>query len=489
MANEKSEKPGGGALSRRNFLKTAALAAAACTLENSCTELGGLLHTKPRHPNFVVFLTDDQGYQDVGCFGSPLIRTPHLDRMAREGVKFTDFYVAAAICSPSRAALLTGCYPPRVGIERVLFPNDTIGLNPSEITIAEILRGQGYATTCIGKWHLGHKPEFLPTRQGFDSFFGIPYSNDMTIDPEARLAPGIHLREGQTLEDIRAGRTAGGRVPLMRDEEVIEYPADLTTLTRRYTEQAVGFIKDNRHRPFFLYLPHTMPHVPLAASPAFKGKSPRGLYGDVIEELDWSAGQVLETLRDQGLAENTFVIFTSDNGPWLDMKADGGCALPLRAGKMTTYEGGLREPCIMWWPGTIPAGAVCSEVASTIDLLPTFAALAGAAVPGDRVIDGRDIRPLLTGGKNARSPHEAFYYYWLNDLQAVRCGKWKLMRAGPNQFELYDLANDIGETQNLAARHPDVVQRLSAMMDQFDKDLKAHARPAGHPNTTAKGQL
>lgn len=468
---------------RRGLLRAALLLAAICTIGSAWAGSffpDSLKLWKGRKPNFIVILTDDQGYQDVGCFGSTQIRTPNLDRMAREGMKFTDFYAAAPICSPSRAGLLTGCYPPRVDIPTVLFPTDTVGLNPSETTIAEMLKARGYATACFGKWHLGHKPEFLPTRQGFDTYLGIPYSNDMWIDPEAKLSPDIKLNGGATVEKIRhLTQPVQGIAPLMRNDEVIEYPVDQTTLTRRYTEEAIRFIKDNKKGPFFLYLPHAMPHVPLAASPAFRGKSPRGLYGDVIEEIDWSVGQILATLRSQGLDKNTFVIFTSDNGPWLDEKENGGSALPLRDGKFSTYEGGMREPCIMWRPGTVPAGKVCSEVASTIDFLPTLAALSGAAVPQDRVIDGRDISPLLTGKKGARSPHEAFYYYWLTDLQAVRCGNWKLHRAGDNKYELFDLSQDIGEKRDVAASHPDEVQRMKAMMERFDKDLKANVRPAG----------
>lgn len=423
-------------------------------------------------PNFIVIFTDDQGYQDLGCYGSPDISTPNLDRMAQEGMRFTDFYAAAPICSPSRAALLTGCYPPRVGVTRVFFPKDDIGLSRSNSTIAEILKPQGYATACIGKWHLGHKPEFLPTRRGFDSYFGIPYSNDMTIDPEAKLAEDIVLREGVNVEGIRSGSFRNTDTLLMRDEEVIEFPADQTTITQRYTRKAVDFIKTNRDKPFFLYLAHTMPHVPLAASPEFKGKSKRGLYGDTIEEIDWSAGKILDTLKELGLDSNTLVIFTSDNGPWLQFNEDGGSALPLRDGKFATYEGGMREPCIAWWPGKIPAGVVCGEVASTIDFLPTFAGLANAQLPEEQIIDGKDIFPLLNGTPGAESPHDAFYYYAGEQIQAIRQGKWKLRYIEGGQPELYDLESDISESNNLAVDQPDLVSSMKRDMDEFDRRLK-----------------
>ncbi|MFP6612191.1 MAG: sulfatase, partial [Pirellulales bacterium] len=298
-----------------------------------------------RLPNFVIIFTDDQGYQDIGCFGSPKIKTPNLDRMAGEGMKFTDFYSANAVCSASRAALLTGCYPPRVSISGVLFPRHKVGLHPDEITIADLLKQRGYATACIGKWHLGHKPEFLPTRQGFDSYYGIPYSNDMMIDPTMDLADGCVLRQGMTAERIRQEKPKRNWVPLLRGAKVIEYPVDQSTLTKRYTDEAVQFIKTNRSKPFLLYLPHTMPHIPLFASPQFKGSSARGLYGDTIEEIDWSTGQILETIKSLGLDEQTLVIYTSDNGPWKLPNGRGGNAEPLRGYKFQTYEGGMRVPC------------------------------------------------------------------------------------------------------------------------------------------------
>ena len=401
-------------------------------------------------PNVVIIFTDDQGYQDLGCFGSPQIRTPHVDRMAAEGMKFTDFYVAAPVCSPSRAALLTGCYPIRTGVTGVLFPPHKNGLSLEKRTLAEILKPLGYATACIGKWHLGtgtqavgglpQHAEFMPTSRGFDMYFGIPYSNDMRP------------------------------CPVVRGTEVIEEPAVQATLTQRYTEEAVRFIRANKDRPFFLYLPHTMPHVPLAAGETFRDKSPRGLYGDVIEEIDASTGAILKTLRDLGLDDRTLVVFTSDNGPWLSKGKNGGCAKPLRDGKFSTYEGGFRMPTVMRWPGRIPAGSVCREMVLSMDLVPTVAGLAGATLPTGYDLDGRDVRPVLEGRPGAKTPHEAFFYYKGNRLEAVRSGTWKLIvfegaeKGQPRgTLELYDLATDIGEEKNVADAHPDVVQRLTAL--------------------------
>ena len=411
-------------------------------------------------PNFVLMFTDDQGYQDIGCFGSPDIKTPNLDKMAEEGMKFTDFYVGAPVCSASRASLMTGCYCARVGVTGVFFPNRSRrGLHPDETTVAEVLKTKGYATACIGKWHLGDEKPFLPTRQGFDSYFGIPYSNDMRIKRGGKSGP-----------------------PLMRDEEIVEHPADQATLTKRYTEEAVKFIKANKDRPFFLYLPHTMPHVPLFASEKFKGKSKRGLYGDVIEEIDWSAGEILKTLKELGIDERTLVIYTSDNGPWLGKGKAGGCALPLRNGKFTIYEGGMRMPCIMRWPGRIPAGTTCSEVAATIDVLPTFAHLAGAGMPQDRIIDGKNIWPLMEGKPGAKSPHKAYFFRG----KAVRSGNWKLYLGGgrrrkpkgPN-VQLYDLRSDISEKNNVAAENPEVVERLMKLLAEHRADVAKNKRPVG----------
>ena len=451
--------------SRRSFLKFLGAGAVTLAIPN-CVNANRQTDGKP---NFVIVFTDDQGYQDVGCFGSPSIKTPNLDKMAAEGMRFTDFYSAASICSPSRASLMTGCYPPRVGITKVLFPNDNIGLNPEELTIADILRQQGYATACIGKWHLGHLPEFLPMNNGFDYYFGIPYSNDMD---------GVKGRNKGLDRAWRLKDYSLWNVPLMRGEYIIERPAIQTTLIERYTDEAVKFISTNKHKPFFLYLPHTMPHIPLFVSDEFYDGDVKMAYKVTIEQIDSSVGRVLGALKDAGVDKNTLVVFTSDNGPWLSMKHHGGCALPLRDGKFSTYEGGMREPCIMRWPAKIPAGTVCDEVCGTIDLLPTFAKLAGAEIPADRVIDGKDILLLMQGRPDAGSPHEAYFYYNGNNLQAVRSGKWKLRRA-ENNIELYDLEADIGEKINLADKHPEIAKKLSDVMEQFDSELKANARPAG----------
>lgn len=441
-------------------------------------------------PNIILIFADDQGYQDMSCFGHPKIKTPNMDRLAREGRKFTSFYSVNPVCSASRAGLLTGCYPPRVGILGVLFPNDTTGLNPGEITIADLLKEQGYATACIGKWHLGHLPEFLPTAQGFDSYFGIPYSNDMGYDPKMATAADLVLREGTTRQDLANATRRKPLAPLMRNIEVVEVPSDQHTLTKRYTEEAIEFITANKEGPFFLYLPHTMPHIPLFVTDRFKGTSAGGLYGDVIEEMDWSVGELLRTVQDLGIDENTLIVYTSDNGPWLSVGERGGSALPLRGGKFTTYEGGVREPTLMRWPGRIPAGTVCNEIASTIDLLPTFARLAGTEPPSDRVIDGKDIWPLVSGAEGAASPHEAFLYYRGKTPEAVRVGKWKF-RKGPydlaskkagrkgTETALFDLEEDMSEKHNLIEEHPEVAKRLQDLMARFDEDLKENSRPAG----------
>ncbi|HQU47407.1 MAG: arylsulfatase, partial [Planctomycetia bacterium 21-64-5] len=415
-------------------------------------------------PNIVLVFADDLGYGDLGCYGAQGYRTPNLDRLAKEGVRFTDFYVAQAVCSASRAALLTGCYSNRVGILGALGPKDRHGINDDETTLAELLKGRGYATAIFGKWHLGHHPQFLPTRHGFDEYFGLPYSNDMwPKHPETRAFPDLPLIEG---------------------EKPIELNPDQSQLTTWYAEHAVRFIERHRERPFFVYLAHNMPHVPLFVSDKFRGKTPRGLFGDVIEEIDWSVGRVLETLARLKLDERTLVIFTSDNGPWLSYGDHAGSAGPLREGKGTSFDGGVREPCLMRWPGKIPAGTVCHEPAMTIDLLPTLARLAGASVPDDRIIDGLDIWPLISTQPGAKSPHDALYFYWGGELQGVRSGRWKLhlphayrsLAAGgghgglPSKYEqrrielsLFDLESDPGETKNVAAEHPDEVRRLKSL--------------------------
>lgn len=432
-----------------------------------------------KKPNFVVIFTDDQGYQDVGCFGSPNIKTPRLDRMAAEGVKLTDFYSMAPVCSASRAGLLTGCYPARVGTTGVYFPRHDRGLNPNEVTIAEALKPQGYKSACIGKWHLGHHKEFLPTSQGFDYYFGLPYSNDM--DPVKSIPGKRDLDQAFLQNDIRRWN-----VPLMRNEEIIERPAKQWTLTKRYTEEAVRFIARNKEQPFFLYVPHSMPHIPIFVSEEFHTSDPTKAYQRCIEEIDWSVGQILDALREHGVDENTLVIFTTDNGPWLNLKQPhhGGSALPLRAGKFSTWEGGMRVPTIARWAGKIPPNTVCDQVAATFDLLPTFAALADATLP-DHPIDGRNIWPLLNGQATA-SPHEAFFYFKGKNLQAVRSGRWKLhlkaMKGRGKQKEklpqqLFNLHTDIGETRNVIEQQPEVSSKLFALARDFQAQLKP--RPEG----------
>jgi arylsulfatase A-like enzyme len=425
-----------------------------------CLAVPTAVRAGERPPNFVIILTDDQGYGDVGCYGAIGLHTPNLDRMAAEGIRFTDFYVAQSVCSASRAALLTGCYPQRVGVFGALSPSSKGGLRAGEMTIADVLKKKSYATAIFGKWHLGHLPQFLPTRHGFDEYFGLPYSNDMWPRHPTDRFPDL---------------------PLIEQERIIAYNPDQAQLTARYTQRAVQFIAQNKDRPFFLYLAHSMPHVPLAVSDRFRGKSRRGLYGDVIMELDWSVGEVLASLKHHKIDEQTLAIFTSDNGPWLSYGDHAGSAGFLREGKGTVWEGGVREPCIMRWPGKIPAGSVCGEPAMTIDLLPTIAALADSPLPSRRV-DGVNIWPWISGQAGTANPHRVLYFYWERELQAVRAGRWKLHlphayrtlagKPGGNggkpvpysqaktEIALYDLEIDPGETKNVAANHPDVVRQL-----------------------------
>jgi arylsulfatase A len=436
-------------------------------------------------PNFIVVFADDLGYADLGGYGAREIATPNLDRMAAEGMRFTSFYVAQAVCSASRAALLTGCYPNRVGIEGALGPKSPTGIHDRELTIAEVLKPRGYATAIYGKWHLGDAPQFLPTRHGFDEYFGLPYSNDMwPLHPDYVGLPPDSAQRKRGYPDL----------PLFENDHVAISPvtgAHQAQLTTWYTEHAVRFIEQHRDRPFFLYVPHAMPHVPLFVSDKFKGRSKAGLYGDVVMELDWSVGEILGAVRKAGLEERTLVIFTSDNGPWLLYGNHAGSARPFREGKGTMFEGGVRVPCVARWPGRIPAGTVCAELAATMDFLPTFARLAGTEPPRDRIVDGRDIWPLMSGQPGATTPHAAFYYYWGRELQAIRSGKWKLhfphrypkpQPAGgdgrPGKYAqiemgmaLYDLEADVGETTDVAAQHPDVVARLEALAEQARADL------------------
>lgn len=422
-------------------------------------------------PNIVLIFADDLGYADIGSYGAVGYETPHLDRLAKEGTRFTDFYVAQPVCSASRAALLTGCYPNRVGILGALGPAANHGIHPDEMLMPELLKQRDVATAIFGKWHLGHRTEFLPTQHGFDEYFGLPYSNDMWPKHPTAQFPDLPLVEG---------------------EQIQEYNPDQTQLTTWYTTRAVEFIEKNKDRPFFLYLPHSMPHVPLFVSDKFAGKTERGLYGDVIAEIDWSVGMIMDALERAGVEDRTWVIFTSDNGPWLSYGTHGGSAKPLREGKGTTFEGGVRVPCIMKWPGEIPAGRVCTEPLMTIDLLPTMASKLGLNLPKHR-IDGKDAWPVISNQPGARSPQEAYFFYNGGQLQAVRSGKWKLHF--PHQYTtlagrpggqggkpvpystdkiglaLFDLESDVGEKNNIAEEHPEVVKRLSELAERSRDDL------------------
>lgn len=443
-------------------------------------------------PNFVIIFIDDMGYADIGPFGAEGYATPHLDRMAAEGRVFTDFYVTQAVCSASRAGLITGCYSNRVGILGALNHSANHGLGADEVTIAEIAKQKGYATACFGKWHLGHHPKFLPTSHGFDEYFGLPYSNDMWP---------FHPTAGRNYPNL----------PLLRQTEVIDDDVtgdDQRNLTTWYTEHAVDFIERNKDRPFLLYVPHSMVHVPLYVSDKFSGKSQRGLFGDVVMEVDWSVGEILNALRRNQLDRKTLVIFTSDNGPWLSYGDHAGSAKPLREGKATMFDGGCRVPTVMWQPGTVPAGTVCREPVMTIDILPTIAEIIGAQLP-PHPIDGLSILPLIRGDAGAKSPHQALYFYWGRELHAVRMGKWKLHfphqyrtlagRPGgtggePVPYEqasiglaLFDLEADPGETTNVAELYPQVVQEIETLADAMREDLGdalrqmpgKGARPAG----------
>ncbi|MEI8043871.1 MAG: sulfatase, partial [Verrucomicrobiota bacterium] len=433
-------------------------------------------------PNIVIIFIDDMGYGDIGPFGATKQKTPQLDRMAREGIKLTSFY-AAPVCSVSRAQMMTGCYGARVSVPGVYPPASRYGLNPAEFTIAERLKEQGYATMCIGKWHLGDAPEFLPRKQGFDHYFGIPYSNDMKR---------------------KATETGEMVVPLVRDDQVLELINEdaQNLIVERYTTEAIRFIRANQSQPFFLYLPHTAVHTPIHPGAAFAGKSANGRFGDWVEEVDWSTGRILDALRELKLDKRTLVVFTSDNGPWLTKGRDAGSAGPLRGGKFSTLEGGVREPTLAWWPGKIPPGTVCDAVAGTIDLLPTCVTLAGGTVPAEPVIDGRDISPLLFG-KSTQSPREAHYYFSHYNLQAVRQGPWKLALArqrdrskgvltdeGGKGPRLYNLDQDIGERTNVASLHPEIVTKLQSLAAKMNAEIgganPTARRPAGetdHPRT------
>ncbi|MDR2707096.1 MAG: sulfatase [Planctomycetaceae bacterium] len=434
-------------------------------------------------PNIVIVMTDDQGYADAGCYGAQGFKTPNLDRLAVEGRRFTNFYAGATICSPSRASLLTGCYPDRVGIVNFVFfpthgenpgvgPN---GLHPNEITIAEMLKEQGYTTACVGKWHLGDAKPFLPTNQGFDEYFGLPYSNDMQ---NGANPPNKGIKKGFP------------PLPLYDGETIIETDPDQHLLTQRYTERAVDFIKRNKNKPFFLYVPHSMPHIPLHVHPDFAGKSEQGLYGDVIQEIDWSVGQILQTIKDCNIDEKTWVIFTSDNGPWLTMGNHGGKAIPLRDGKQTKYDGGHKVLCLMRYPGKIKPNTIGTATVSSIDLFPTIAKLCGGKIPDNRKIDGVEAWDYFSGNSE-QSPRETYFY----NGQVVRHGKWKLFLPGnylefqPENLKnqnvkydkprLFDLDADVGETNDVSEQHPETVAVLTKLLEEYREDLKKNSRPLG----------
>jgi len=469
--------------SRRDFLKTLGLSGIALSLKPSKLLALKKPSLQKRLTNFIVVLTDDQGYADVGCFGAKGFETPNLDRMAAEGVRFTSFYVAQAVCSASRAALLTGCYSNRVGIFGALSPESDVGLNFEEETIAEVLKKKRYATGIFGKWHLGHHLKFLPLQHGFDEYFGLPYSNDMwPLDYDGKPLPKDDRKAKHPYPPLIDGNDKVAELRTLQDMNI------LTTL---YTKRAVHFIEKNKDRPFFLYLAHSMPHVPLGVSEKFRGKSKQGMYGDVIMEIDWSVGEILKALKKNNLDDNTLVIFATDNGPWLNFGNHAGSALPLREAKGTSWEGGVRVPCIMRWPGHIPASSVCNKMAATMDLLPTFAAIAGAALPKNK-IDGVNILPLLLGDKEA-NPRDHLYYYYGKQLECVRQGNWKLhfphsyrsyqgvepakdglpgrYGEGRTGLELYDLENDIGEKFNVTEKYPEVVRQLQDLGKKAREEL------------------
>lgn len=441
-------------LNRRDFLagtlKIAALAAVTRLAPQT-------LAAPPRPPNIIIILADDLGYGDLGCFGNELIRTPHIDSLARDGVRFTDFYSCSPVCTPARAALISGAYPTRFGLAQgVLYPDARIGLAPSSTTLGNLAKAQGYTTACVGKWHLGDAPEFLPRQHGFDLYRGVPYSHDMFI---------------------RRGDQRG--VPFMDGDEIVEHPTNLNTLTERFTTDAVNFIHANKDKPFLLFFSHIMPHIPLTL-PDYARGSRGGRYGDAVEHIDWSVGQVLQAVAQHGLERNTLILFTSDNGPWLERRPNAGTADPLRGGKTTTWEGGIRVPCVARWTGHAPAGKDCSEIATLMDLVPTLAALNGVSWPADAPIDGHDLLPLLQSPTEAQTSYEAFFYYShrAGPVAGARRGRFKFVgndeTANP---ELYDLVEDIGETTNVAEAHPDVVLEMRQLIRDHRAKMQRVRRP------------
>ena len=444
-------------------------------------------------PNFIIIFTDDQGYGDLGCFGSTKIKTPNIDRMAKEGRRFTNFMVASPVCTPSRAALLTGCYPKRVGMhQHVLFPSSTKGLNSTEHTIADHLKGQGYATAAFGKWHLGHHPETLPQQNGFDTYFGIPYSNDMN-HPDNKGKPRGGWAGMDILWKDPESTLTKWKTPLMENEKIIELPVDQRTVTRRYTQKAIDFITTNKEKPFFVYLPHSMPHIPLYVPDDVRDPNHLNAYTNTIEHIDAEVGRLMDKVRQLGLSKKTYVIYTTDNGPWLPFRHHGGSAGPLRDGKGSTFEGGQRVPCVMWAPGRIPAGTECHELMGTIDLLPTIATLTGTPLPAAQKIDGLDASVLLAG--KAKSPRKEFLYYTSRgEIQGLRQDQWKLLvkrkrkprNAGKNwkaqtpEILLFDLIADMGEKNNLTKENPALVKKLTGRMDELDAEITKNARAPWH---------
>jgi arylsulfatase len=436
-------------------------------------------------PNIVLIFMDDMGYGDVNAYGGINYKTPNIDKLAMQGMRFTNFYAAQPICTASRAAILTGCYPNRIGLHGAFAPGSSVGLSNKEVTIASMLKQKKYATAIIGKWHLGDAQKFLPLQHGFDEFFGLPYSNDMwPVD-----------YDGTPLDTVKRNKYRKLPLPLIEGNDVVRYIQDLTDqsmLTTLYTERAVSYIRQHKSQPFFLYLAHSMPHVPLAVSDKFKGKSSQGLYGDVMMEIDWSVGQIMAALKENGIDDNTLLIFTSDNGPWLTFGNHAGSAGGLREGKSTTWEGGQKEPAIMRWPNIIPAGTVCNQLSSTIDILPTIAAITETALPPNK-IDGVNILSLLKGDPNANPRNHLFYYFNKNSLEAVRQGSWKLVLPHPYQsyegglpgndgfpgkkngakaeFSLFDLRRDPGERYDVKDQNPDIVKKILELVEQAREDL------------------
>jgi arylsulfatase A-like enzyme len=431
--------------------------------------------------NVVLIFADDQGYGDLGCFGSKKIKTPNIDQMAKEGRKFTNFMVASPVCTPSRAALLTGCYPKRVGLhQHVLFPSSTKGLHPDEYTLADHFKSQGYATACYGKWHLGHHPETLPRQNGFDYYFGIPYSNDMN-HPDNKGKPKGGPDGMDILWNDPESTLTKWKTPLIENEKIVELPVDQRTITRRCTDKTISFIKKNKDNPFFVYVPHSMPHIPLYVPDEIRDPNPLNAYTCVIEHIDAEVGRIIKTIKELRLDQKTIVIYTTDNGPWLPFKHHGGSAGPLREGKGTTFEGGQRVPCVMWGPSRIPANTVCDELMGTIDLLPSLAAITKRKIPSQKKIDGLDASNLILG--TGSTPRKEFLHYTSRgELEGIRSGEWKLLRKKPRNKKqaemvmLFNLSKDLSEENNLAQEQPAIVARLSSRMQKLDGEIEKNAR-------------